>query len=104
MNKLTCAIVDDEPLARALLESYVRKTPFLTLRGQFESASSALHELISDPVDVVFLDIQMPDLNGLQFCHMIPTVTRVIITTAFSEYAVEIPCQRIGLSEEAHQL
>lgn len=89
MNKLTCAIVDDEPLARALLESYVRKTPFLTLRGQFESASSALHELISDPVDVVFLDIQMPDLNGIQFCHMIPTVTRVIFTTAFSEYAVD---------------
>ncbi|MGN0234472.1 MAG: LytR/AlgR family response regulator transcription factor [Bacteroidaceae bacterium] len=89
MNKITCAIVDDEPLARALLESYVRKTPFLVLKGQHDSASSALHDLISDPVDVVFLDIQMPDLDGLQFSHMLPSSTRVVFTTAFSEYAVE---------------
>ncbi len=89
MNKITCAIVDDEPLARALLESYVQKTPFLTLKGQYDSASSALRDLISDPVDVAFLDIQMPDLDGMQFSRMLPSQTRVIFTTAFSEYAVE---------------
>ncbi len=89
MNQITCAIVDDEPLARALLESYVQKTPFLTLKGQYDSASSALRDLISDPVDVAFLDIQMPDLDGMQFSRMLPSHTRVIFTTAFSEYAVE---------------
>ena len=90
MNKITCAIVDDEPLARALLESYVQKTPFLTLKGQYDSASSALRDLISDPVDVAFLDIQMPDLDGMQFSRMLPSQTRVIFTTAFSEYAKPI--------------
>lgn len=89
MNKITCAIVDDEPLARALLESYVQKTPFLTLKGQYDSASSALHDLISAPVDVAFLDIQMPDLDGVQLSRMLPSHTRIIFTTAFSEYAVE---------------
>ena len=89
MNRITCAIVDDEPLARTLLEGYVQKTPFLSLKGQYDSASSALRDLISDPVDVAFLDIQMPDLDGMQFCRMLPSHTRVIFTTAFSEYAVE---------------
>lgn len=89
MNKITCVIVDDEPLARALLESYVQKTPFLSLKGQYDSASSALHDLVSSPVDVAFLDIQMPDLDGMQFSRMLPSRTRVIFTTAFSEYAVE---------------
>ena len=89
MNQITCAIVDDEPLARTLLEIYVQKAPFLTLKGQYDSASSALRDLVSDPVDVAFLDIQMPDLDGMQFSRMLPSRTRVIFTTAFSEYAVE---------------
>lgn len=89
MKKITCTIIDDEPLARALLESYVAKTPFLELKGQYCNASNALHDLMAEPVNVVFLDIQMPDLDGMQFSHMIPSQTRVIFTTAFSEYALE---------------
>ncbi len=89
MTKLTCAIVDDEPLARALLESYVQKTPFLELKGQYSGASSAIRDLTTNPVNLIFLDIQMPDLDGMQFSRMLPNQTRVIFTTAFSEYAVE---------------
>lgn len=86
---LTCAIIDDEPLARALLESYVQKTSFLRLVGQYESAPKAMHDLASSSVDLVFLDIQMPDLDGMKFAHLLPARTKVIFTTAFSEYAVE---------------
>lgn len=89
MTKLTVAIVDDEPLARALIESYVAKTNFLELKGQYSCASAAIRDLTATPVDVVFMDIQMPDLDGMQFSRMIPSRTRVIFTTAFSEYALE---------------
>ena len=61
---LTCAIVDDEPLALDLLESYVNKTPFLTLKGKYSSAVQAMKELPDKQVDLLFLDIQMPELNG----------------------------------------
>ncbi len=87
--KLTCAIIDDEPLAINLLESYVNKTPFLELRGKFSSAISALPLLNSEPVDLLFLDIQMPDLNGLEFSHMLEGNTRIIFTTAFENYALD---------------
>lgn len=86
---ITCAIIDDEPLARALLESYVKKTPFLKLMGQYESATKAIHDIVANPLDLIFLDIQMPDLDGMKFAHLIPSKTRIIFTTAFSEYAVE---------------
>lgn len=89
MNKLTCAIIDDEPLARALLESYVKKTSILELKGEYNNASSAIHNLTTNPVNLVFLDIQMPDMDGIQFSRMLPSETRVIFTTAFSEYAVD---------------
>lgn len=66
---LTCAIVDDEPLALDLLESYVNKTPFLTLDGKYSSAVQAMKELPEKRVDLLFLDIQMPELNGLEFSN-----------------------------------
>lgn len=86
---ITCAIIDDEPLARALLESYVKKTPFLKLVGQYENATKAIHDIVANPIDLIFLDIQMPDLDGMKFAHLIPSKTKIIFTTAFSEYAVE---------------
>ena len=63
--KLTCAIIDDEPLAISLLESYVNKTPFLELAGKYNSAVNALPALSKEPVDLLFLDIQMPEMSGL---------------------------------------
>ncbi|MCD8263993.1 MAG: LytTR family DNA-binding domain-containing protein [Tannerellaceae bacterium] len=87
--KLTCAIIDDEPLAINLLESYVNKTPFLELKGKFSSATSALLLLNSEPVDLLFLDIQMPDLNGLEFSHMLKADIRIIFITAFENYALD---------------
>ncbi len=86
---LSCWIIDDEPLALDLLESYVRKTPFLKLTGKYSSALTAIHDLENQPVDVIFLDIQMPELDGLEFSQLVTPQTRIIFTTAFSEYAVE---------------
>ena len=87
---LTCAIIDDEPLAVSLLESYVIKTPFLTLKGKYNSAILALPELNANPVDLLFLDIQMPELNGMEFSRMLTnTNTRIIFTTAFEQYALD---------------
>ena len=86
---LSCWIIDDEPLALDLLESYVQKTPFLKLTGKYSSALTAIHDLENQPVDVIFLDIQMPELDGLKFSQLVTPQTRIIFTTAFSEYAVE---------------
>lgn len=87
--KLHCAIVDDEPLALGLLESYVKKTPLLELNGAYSSAIQAMKNLPENPVNLIFLDIQMPELNGLEFSRMIPQDTRIIFTTAFEQYALD---------------
>ncbi|MCQ9157347.1 LytTR family DNA-binding domain-containing protein [Parabacteroides distasonis] len=87
--RLTCAIIDDEPLAVSLLESYVLKTPFLDLQGTYNSALDALSDLRDRPVDLLFLDIQMPELSGLEFSRILNADTRVIFTTAFDQYAVD---------------
>lgn len=86
---LKCAIVDDEPLALSLIESYVNKTPFLTLEGKYSSAVQAMKELPDKQVDLLFLDIQMPELNGLEFSKMVAPTTRIIFTTAFEQYAID---------------
>lgn len=86
---ITCALIDDEPLALDLLESYVQKTPFLKLSGCYSSAVIAMEGIKVNPVDLIFLDIQMPELDGLQFSKMIDSNTRIIFTTAFNQYAVE---------------
>lgn len=90
MNRtLSCIIVDDEPLAVRLLESYVSKTPFLKLSGSFTDSVEAINALKEQQPDLLFLDIQMPDLNGMELASMVPSETRVIFTTAFKEYAFE---------------
>ncbi len=86
---ITCAIVDDEPLAVELLASYVKKIPFLELCGKYNNATDALHGIAEQPVDLLFLDIQMPELNGLELSKMIPENTRIVFTTAFSQYALD---------------
>ena len=82
-------VVDDEPLARELMGGYVRQTPFLSLEGLYASAVEALDRLVRDPVDLLFLDIQMPQLDGLELSRMVDTRTRVVFTTAFEQYALE---------------
>lgn len=87
--KITCAIIDDEPLAANLLESYVVKTPFLELKGKYNSAVNAMQALHGEPVNLLFLDIQMPELSGLEFSKLLPKETKIIFTTAFDQYAVD---------------
>ena len=86
---IRCAIIDDEPLALGLIASYVKKTPSLELCGTYSSAVQAMNELPNNPVDLLFLDIQMPDLNGLEFSKMVPERTRIVFTTAFEQYAID---------------
>ena len=86
---LKCAIIDDEPLALNLLESYAEKTPFIELTGKYSSAVQAMNDLASKQVDLMFLDIQMPELNGLEFSKMILPTTRIVFTTAFEQYAID---------------
>ena len=87
--RLKTVIIDDEPLALELLESYVQKTPFLELVASFSSAIEAIHSDKLHSVDLFFLDIQMPTLSGLEFSKMIESNARIIFTTAFSQYALD---------------
>lgn len=89
MANIRCAVVDDEPLALGLMASYVKKTPFLELVGSYSSAIQAMNELPNHPADLLFLDIQMPELNGLDFSRMVPSQTRIVFTTAFDQYAID---------------
>lgn len=89
MAVIRCAVVDDEPLALGLMASYVKKTPFLELVGAYSSAVQAMQEMHDHIVDLIFLDIQMPELNGLDYSRMIPQQTRVVFTTAFNQYALD---------------
>jgi len=86
---LNCIIIDDEELARALLKSYVDKLDFLTCKGEFENPLEALSLLKNENIDVIFLDIQMPQLRGTDFAKLVPAQTRIIFTTAYSEYALD---------------
>ncbi len=87
--KIKCIAIDDEPLALQQISSYIQKTPFLELVGQFESAFQALDYLSSNQVDLMFLDINMPDFNGLDFAKSLSNKPKIILTTAYSEYALE---------------
>ena len=86
---LNCAIIDDEPLAIDLLESYVNKTPFLKLVGKYSNAVTAMKGIKEESIDLLFLDIQMPDISGLEFSRLVDERTKIVFTTAFSQYAIE---------------
>lgn len=89
MRKLRTCVIDDEPLALELVKSYVEKIPFLELVDSFASASLAVKTIIEDDIDLVFLDIQMSELNGIEFARVIPQSCRIVFITAFPQYAVE---------------
>lgn len=87
--KLNCVIIDDEPLAVKLLESYVDQTTFLNLKNSFNSAIEAIPYISEETIDLLFLDINMPNLNGLDFAKTLPSTCKIIFTTAYDQYAVE---------------
>ena len=89
MRSLECIAIDDEPHALKIVEAYVAKVPFLNLAAQFQSPLEALPFLEKQPIDLIFLDIQMPELTGLQFLDVLEKKPAVILTTAYSEYALE---------------
>lgn len=90
MRKLTCLIADDEPMALSLIESYVLKTPFLELKAKCTSAIEAMQVCEEEKdIDLFFLDIQMPELSGLEFSKLLPATSKVIFTTAFDQYAID---------------
>lgn len=88
-EKLTCYIIDDEHLAQEILEEYVAKVPFLELKGTFMSPLEAAAQLEADKPDLLFLDINMPDLDGLSFIPMLNPKPMIILTTAYDQYALK---------------
>lgn len=89
MNELTCLIVDDEELARTLLENYVNRLPYLNLVGKCSNPIEALQLLQHQSVDLIFLDIQMPEMIGTDFLKTFSQKPMVVFTTAYAEYALE---------------
>ena len=89
MRNLRCIVVDDEPLAVKMLEGFVERTPFLELEASFNDPVEALSAIKERKPDLAFLDIQMPDLDGMELSRMVPADTRIIFTTAFKQYAFE---------------
>jgi len=86
---IRCIAIDDEPLALKQLAEYIKKTPFLELMGQYDSALQAIEGLANSSVDLMFVDINMPDLSGLDFVRSLEKPPMIIFVTAYSEYAVE---------------
>lgn len=86
---LRTIVVDDEPLAIKLLSGYVSKTAFLELSGAFNSSLLALEYIETHPVDLIFLDIQMPDLTGIDLARVIGNRAKLVFVTAFERYALE---------------
>lgn len=76
-------------ISRRTIKSYVEKTPFLQLIGSYGSAIEAMKELRTNPAQLLFLDIQMPELSGIEFAKIIPNTTKIVFTTAFQQYAIE---------------
>ena len=86
---MTCATIDDARLDVSLVENYAMISPFVELKGWYGSRLEALKALSQEPVDLLFLDIQMPELSGMELSRMLPEETRVIFTTAFEQYALD---------------
>jgi len=86
---IRCIAIDDEPLALKQMAGYIEKTPFLELTGQFESALQSIAWLQENQVELMFVDINMPDLSGMEFVKSLKNPPGVIFTTAYSEYALE---------------
>jgi len=89
MNKINCIIIEDEAPAQDVLKSFINRVEWLNLSADFDNALSALEYLSGHDVDLVFLDIQMPSLNGIEFRRSAKNLPQVILTTAYSGYAIE---------------
>ncbi len=89
LNTFTCLIVDDEPLAHTILENYIQQIPMLQLVGKCYNAVEAFNFLHQQTVDVMFLDVQMPILTGLEMLKTLEKPPQIILTTAYSEFALE---------------
>lgn len=87
--KINCIIIEDEPLATEKLAAFIRRMPILNLLNCFENALTAIEFISSNPVDVIFLDIQMEQLTGIEFLESVQTNAQVVITTAYSEFALK---------------
>lgn len=87
--KLRCVIIDDEPLAIDLLKSYAKQTPYLELVATFENPLDAMETLATGNIQLLYLDINMPQINGMEFSRTLSVSTRVIFTTAYDQYAIE---------------
>lgn len=88
-GKLKCCIIEDEYLAQEILEEYIQKVPFLELKGSYMSPLEAAGHLAEDKPDLLFLDINMPDLDGLSFVPMLNPRPMIILTTAYDQYALK---------------
>ena len=86
---INCLLIDDEPLALQLLEDYVKKIPYLRLVGRFEEPLQAMPLIESQQVDLLFLDIKMPDITGIEFFKSLAHKPELIFTTAYSEFAID---------------
>jgi DNA-binding LytR/AlgR family response regulator len=86
---LKCMVIDDEPLAIQLLANHISKVSFLELTGTYTSPMDGLIAFNANPVDLIFLDIQMPQLTGIQFMKLLQNRAQVIVTSAYEEYAIE---------------
>src|ERR1700752_4408601 len=89
---LNCIAVDDEPLALGLVSKFIEQTPFLNLVGRYSGAVEALKAIHAQKIDLIFLDIQMPDLNGIELARVLdkgPDKPRIIFTTAYNQFALE---------------
>jgi DNA-binding LytR/AlgR family response regulator len=87
--RLKCVIIDDEPIARKILEEFVEEIDYLELAGQAENPLRALPLLNENDIDIIFLDINMPKINGIEFIKNSKTTANIIMTTAYAEYAVD---------------
>lgn len=88
-SKLKCVVVDDEPMAREIIETYIAKTPNLQVIASCKNASEAILYAQENEVDLFFLDINMPEISGLSFARIVKNTSQIIFTTAYREHAID---------------
>ena len=89
MKEISCIIIDDEELSRALLDQYISRTPNLILKGKYSNPIDSLSAIKKDSIDLIFLDIQMPEMTGIEFLKSLEKSVHIIFTTAYDKYAIE---------------
>src|SRR4051794_26369143 len=89
MKQIRCLIIDDEPLAQNIIENYLKQFPFINLISKCENAPSALKYINEQKIDLIFLDISMPFISGIDFIKTLQTPPKVILTTAYKEFAID---------------